>query len=166
VKAAGTVAGLAAALVFQAALARLAVGQFVPCDLVLVAVVYAALVQGPVAGMLAGTGGGLVQDALSAAVVGVGGFAKTLAGFAAGVLGAHVIVTAPLVRFAVFAAATVVHGLVFYGAYALIDPRALGVPFAALGVQALGNALIGTVAFEVAARAPRVWSRRRRRPRR
>ena len=38
----------------------------------------------PVAGMLAGTLGGLLQDMLSGGIVGVGGLAKTLVGFAAG----------------------------------------------------------------------------------
>ena len=55
-------------------------------NLVLVAVVYVALPYGPVTGLLAGTVGGLAQDALAGGIVGVGGMAKTLVGFLVGVL--------------------------------------------------------------------------------
>lgn len=166
-RAAWTAAGLAGAVVLQATLARFALGRAAPFDLVLVAVVYAALAQGPVAGMLAGTAGGLMQDALSAALVGVGGLAKTLSGFAAGVVGSRLIVTAPLVRFAVFAGATVLHGLVFHAVYALVEPRGPALPFRALGAQALGNGVIGAAALELAAVVPTLARRRRhRRPRR
>ena len=58
-------------------------------DLVLVAVVYAALTAGPVDGLFAGTIGGLAQDALSAEIIGLGGMAKTLIGFFVGVLGSQ-----------------------------------------------------------------------------
>ena len=45
-------------------------------NLVLVAVVYVALAFGPVTGLLAGTAGGLVQDALAGGIVGIGGFVE------------------------------------------------------------------------------------------
>ena len=49
---------------------------------VLVVVVYVALTNGPVAGLLTGTIAGLLQDALATGIIGIGGLAKTLAGFA------------------------------------------------------------------------------------
>ena len=49
-------------------------------DLVLVVVLSVAMRQGAVAGLWTGTVGGLLQDALSGGVVGVGGLAKTLVG--------------------------------------------------------------------------------------
>ena len=55
-------------------------------DLVLIAVVYVALTSGPVTGMLSGTVAGLMQDALSSGVIGIGGLAKTIVGFLAGSL--------------------------------------------------------------------------------
>lgn len=158
--------GLAVAVVSQALVARVTIGGTTPVDLVLVAVVSVALIQGSLAGMIAGTLGGLAQDALSAAVVGVGGLAKTIAGFAAGAVGARVLVATPLVRFLVFAGATGVHGLVFHGVYRLIDSPAPQVPFAALGWQALGNGAVGVGVFEVANRIPTLVARRRRRGRR
>ena len=50
-------------------------------DLVLVVVVYVALTTGPVSGMLAGSVAGLIQDALSSGVIGIGGLAKSIVGF-------------------------------------------------------------------------------------
>ena len=49
----------------QMVLARFTAGGHWPLDLVLVGVLYAALQWGPTAGILTGTVGGLVQDALS-----------------------------------------------------------------------------------------------------
>ena len=72
----------------------------------LVAVIYVALAFGPVAGLMAGTAGGLVQDALAGGIVGVGGFSKTLVGFLVGLLGAQFIVAQSLPRFVMFVAGT------------------------------------------------------------
>ena len=71
-------------VVLQVTLARYTVGGRLVFDVVLVGVVYSALQWGPVAGMLAGTIGGLLQDMLAGEIVGVGGLAKTLVGCAAG----------------------------------------------------------------------------------
>ena len=57
-------------------------GGTIAVNLVLVAVVYLALSYGAVTGMLAGTFGGLAQDALAGGIVGLGGMTKTLIGFA------------------------------------------------------------------------------------
>ena len=54
------------AVVLQVTLARYTVGGRWVFDLVLVGVVFAALQWGPVAGMMAGTLGGLLQDVLRA----------------------------------------------------------------------------------------------------
>jgi hypothetical protein len=74
----------------------------VAVDLVLVVVVYVALTSGPATGLLSGTFAGLAQDALSSSVIGIGGLAKTLVGFLAGIIGTQFIVTASLPRFVVF----------------------------------------------------------------
>ena len=73
------------ALAVQTTLARFLGGTIV-IDLVLVVVVYAALSAGPVAGLLTGTFAGLAQEALSIGVIGIGGLAKTIVGFVAGVM--------------------------------------------------------------------------------
>ena len=73
-----------------------------------------------------------MQDALSSGVIGIGGLAKTIVGFLAGVIGTQFIVTQPLPRFVVFfwrdgAARGDVHGL-----YVLLDLRHFGAPYAAV----------------------------------
>ena len=112
-----TLGVLAVAVVAQSALGGLEWRGTPTVDLVLVAVVYLALTGGPVAGLVAGTVGGLVQDALSTGILGMGGLAKTVVGFLAGRFGTQFIVTATLPRMITFAAATAAHAVLFMGAY-------------------------------------------------
>jgi rod shape-determining protein MreD len=161
VKAAGVVLAIIVALALQTTLARFVIRGTVALDLVLVVVVYVALTSGPVTGMLAGTAAGLVQDALSSGVIGIGGLAKTIVGFLAGVIGTQFIVTASLPRFVVFFGATVVHAVVFMGLYVLLDLRHFGTPYAAVAGQAAGNAVVGVVAFQLVELLPGAVERRK-----
>ena len=92
-KAATVILAILLALVLQTTVARFLVRGTVAVDLVLVAVVYVALSYGPVTGLLTGTFAGLVQDAMSSGVIGIGGLAKTVVGFLAGIIGTQFIVT-------------------------------------------------------------------------
>ena len=152
---------VAAALALQTTLARFVIRGMVAVDLVLVAVVYVALTSGPVTGMLTGTVAGLLQDALSTGVIGIGGLAKTVVGFLAGIIGTQFIVTQAVPRFVVFVAATAVHAAIFMGLYALLDIRHFGTPYAAVGWQAMGNAVVGVVAFQLVELLPGAVDRRR-----
>ena len=164
---AGIAAGLLGAVVVQTLLPGLVIGGTAALDLVLVAVVYVALTSGPVAGLLAGTVAGLAQDALSSGVLGIGGLAKTVVGFAAGVLGTQFIISAPLPRFLVFVLATVLHALLYVGLYVALDLRAFPSPYAATVTQAAGNGFVGVVALQLSEWLPGVAERRRvRRPKR
>ncbi|MCC7416849.1 MAG: rod shape-determining protein MreD [Acidobacteria bacterium] len=147
-KAAGVILAITIALALQTTLARYVVRGSTAIDLMLVVVVYVALTSGPVTGLLSGTLAGLVQDALYSGIVGIGGLAKTIVGFAAGVVGTQFIVTAPLPRFVVFFGATVVHEVVVRGLYSLLGLREFGNYASVIG-QATGNALIGVVAFQL-----------------
>lgn len=149
------------ALALQTTLARFLIRGTVAIDLVLVVVVYAALTAGPVTGLLAGTFAGLVQDALSSGVVGIGGLAKTVVGFLAGIIGTQFIVAQPLPRFVVFFAATLLHAALFMGLYELLDLRQFGAPYGAVMGQGLGNAIVGVVAFQLAELLPGAIERRR-----
>ena len=160
-KAAGVILAVAAALALQTTLARFIVRGTVAVDLVLVVVVYLALTMGPTTGLLAGALAGLVQDALSSNVIGIGGLAKTLVGFLAGIIGTQFIVTASLPRFVVFFGATVLHAFVFMGLYMLLDLRHFGAPYAAVAGQATANAVIGVVAFQLVELLPGAVERRR-----
>jgi rod shape-determining protein MreD len=161
VKAAGAILAVAVALAVQTTLARFLVRGSVAVDLVLVAVVYVALTSGPVTGMLTGTFAGLVQDALSSGVIGIGGLAKTIVGFLAGIIGTQFIVAQPLPRFVVFFSATVLHAVIFMGLYVLLDVRHFGTPYAATIGQAVGNAVVGVVAFQLVELLPGAMERRR-----
>jgi rod shape-determining protein MreD len=161
VKAAGVVLAVAIAVALQTTLARFLVRGTLAIDFVLVAVVYVALTSGPVTGLLSGTFAGLVQDALSSGIIGIGGLAKTVVGFLAGVIGTQFIVTNSVPRFVVFFLATVVHAVIFMGLYVLLDLRHFGTPYAAVARQALGNALIGIVAFQLVELLPGAMERRR-----
>ena len=161
----GAVAVIAIALALQTTLARFVVGGTAAIDLVLVAVVYVALTTGPVAGMLAGSGAGLIQDALSSGVIGVGGLAKLIVGFFVGMIAQQFIMTAALPRLVMFLGATALHAAVFFGLYAAMN-AALNIPmfpvsWKALLGQGLGNALVGIVAFTIIEALPGVMERRR-----
>ncbi len=156
-----TLAALALAVVAQSTLRGLEWRGVPTVDLVLVVVVYIALTGGPVAGLAAGTAGGLVQDALSSGILGMGGLAKTVVGFLAGRFGTQFIVTGTLPRLLTFAVATAVHAVLFIGAYSLLGLRSFPDPFAAVAVQAVGNGIAGVVGFKLSEWLPRAIERRR-----
>jgi len=161
VKAVGVIVAVAVALALQTTAARFLVRGSVGVDLVLVVVVYVALTSGPATGLLSGTFAGLVQDALSSNVIGIGGLAKTLVGFLAGIIGTQFIVTASLPRFVVFFGATVLHAVVFMGLYTVLDLRHFGTPYTAVATQAAVNAVVGVVAFQLVELLPGAVERRR-----
>jgi len=160
-RAVGVIVAVALALALQTTLARFVVRGTVAVDLVLVVVVYVALTTGPVTGLLTGTFAGLVQDALSSGIIGVGGLAKTVVGFLAGIIGTQFIVAQSLPRFVVFFAATVVHAAIFMGLYVLLDLRHFANPYGAVAGQALGNAVVGIIAFQLVELLPGAVERRR-----
>ena len=155
---------IAAALVLQTTLTSF-VPQTAAIDLVLIVVVYVSLSFGPTTGIVAGTVAGLIQDSLSSGIMGIGALAKTLVGFAAGRIGTQFIVTAPLPRFVVFIGATLLHALVFMGLYVLLGLREFPDPYATVAGQAVGNAVVGVVGFQILEWFPGFMARRRlRRP--
>ncbi|MBM3818186.1 MAG: rod shape-determining protein MreD [Acidimicrobiia bacterium] len=164
-KAVGVFVAIALALALQTTLARFLVGGIAALDLVLVVVVYVALTTGPVSGMLAGSAAGIIQDALSSGLIGVGGLAKSIVGFCAGVVGQQFIVTAALPRFLMFLGATAVHSGISMGLYVLLGLRSFPSPWAAVVSQALGNAAVGMIAFTIIEAVPGVIERRRMRRR-
>ena len=162
-KAAGVLIAIALALALQTTLARFVVGGTAALDLVLVVVVYVALTTGPVSGLLAGSVAGIIQDALSSGVVGIGGLAKSIVGFVAGVIGQQFIVTAALPRFVMFVAATALHAAVFMGLYVVLELRTFSAPWTAIASQAVVNAAVGMIAFTLIESLPGFVERRRSR---
>jgi hypothetical protein len=82
-------------------------------------------------------------------------------GFLAGLIATHLIVARPIPRFVVFFLATVLHAIIFMGLYVLLDLRRFGNPYAAVVSQALGNAVVGVLAFWLVERLPGAIERRR-----
>lgn len=136
-------------------------GSSTAIDLVLIVVVYVGIKSGPVTGLLAGTVAGLIQDALSSGVLGIGGLAKTMVGFLSGVLGTQFIVTAPLPRFMLLVMATALHAAIFIGLYTLLNLRQFPAPYSSIVGQAFGNAFVGVVAFQMIEWFPGFVDRRR-----
>jgi rod shape-determining protein MreD len=161
VKALWVLLATAAAVALQTTLDRWIRGSSL--DLVLVVVVYTALTSGRVAGLLAGTAAGLVQDALSGGVIGTAGLSKTIVGFLAGIVSTQFIVAHSASRFVVFFLATVVNAIVFMGVYELLGLRHFGIPAGPIAVQGLENALVGVLAFKLVELLPGAVERRRTR---
>ena len=154
---------LVGALAIQTTLSGMTLGGARMVNLVVVAVVYLALTSGPVTGLMAGTAGGLVQDALAGGVVGIGSLSKTIIGFLSGVLGAQFIVSQPFPRFVMFLGATALHEVCYQGVYALIQARAFRLPYQPLLIQAVINGIVGLAAFFVVEQLPGLLQRRRAR---
>lgn len=159
-----TAAALAAifvALALQTTLAGLVIRGTAAIDLVLIVVVYIALKSGPVTGLLAGTVAGLIQDALSNPILGIGGLAKTMVGFLAGLLATQFILNGPLPRFVLIVMATALHATIFMGLYVLLDLRQFPDPAPAVLGQAIGNGFVGVVGFQLLEWIPGFVDRRR-----
>ena len=158
---AAAAAAILIALALQTTLAGLVIRGTAAIDLVLIVVVYIALKSGPVTGLLAGTVAGLIQDALSTPILGIGGLAKTLVGFLSGVLATQFILNGPLPRFVLLLMATALHAAIFMGLYVLLDLRDFPDPLPAVIGQALGNGLVGVVSFQLIEWLPGFVDRRR-----
>ena len=157
----GAGAAILVALALQTTLAGLVIRGTAAIDLVLIVVVYIALKAGPVPGLVAGTVAGLIQDALSNPILGIGGLAKTIVGFLAGVLGTQFILTGPLPRLVMLVLATVLHAAIFMGLYVLLDLRQFPNPVPSVIGQALGNGFVGVVTFQLIEWLPGFVDRRR-----
>ena len=162
-KAAGVLLALIGALALQTTLSGLTISGARLVNLVVVAVVYVALLYGPVAGLMAGTAGGLAQDALAGGIVGVGSLSKTIVGFLAGLLGAQFIVSQPFPRFVMFVSASVLHEVCYQGLSAVVEVRGMRMSYTAVLTQAVINAMVGLTAFFVMERVPGLLQRRRAR---
>ncbi len=153
--------GVVAALVLQALLFRFLVHGRLGLDLVLVVVTYLGLTSGPVVGLFAGTLGGLVQDALSTGIIGIGGLAKTIVGFVAGIVGTQFIVSQPIPRFIVFVAATFVQIGVVMALESVLELRPLARTWPLTLLEAAGNGLVGIVLCQLSDLIPGAAERRK-----
>jgi rod shape-determining protein MreD len=156
---AAVLTALVVALMLQTTLAGMSMAGGTRVNLVLVAVVYVALSYGAVTGLLAGTVGGLAQDAIAGGIVGIGSLSKTIVGFLVGVLGAQFIVSTPVPRFLMFVGASFVHEVCFQAVSALVESRGFRMQYSAVAVQAFVNGAIGIVVFLLVERGPEMFQR-------
>jgi len=154
---AAVLAALAVALMLQSTLAGMSMAAGTRVNLVLVAVVYVALSYGAVTGLLAGTVGGLAQDAIAGGIIGIGSLSKTIVGFLVGVLGAQFIVSTPVPRFLMFVGASFVHEVCFQAVSALVESRGFRMQYSAAVVQALVNGAVGIGVFLLVDRGPEMF---------
>lgn len=159
-KAAAVVAALVLALLLQTTLGGISLQAGTRVNFVLVAVVYVALAFGPMSGVLAGVAGGLAQDAVAGAILGIGGISKTVVGFLVGVLGAQFIVSQPLPRLVMFVGASILHELCFQALYAVVEGHGVRIHYPAMLTRALVNGLVGILAFQIVEMAPGLMQRR------
>ena len=136
---------LAAALALQTTLVRMFAGTGAPVDLVLMVVVAVAIANGPRAGLWTGTVGGLLQDALSGGVIGMGGLAKTVVGYLGGQFAAQFMVTRLWHKALVFVGGSLLHAVLFVGGYRLLFDDRMLVAQRDLLVQAAANTVVGLV---------------------
>jgi rod shape-determining protein MreD len=140
---------VALALAGQGLLARAFGNDLMWIDLPLVAVVYAGLTGGSVAGLLTGTLVGLAQDTMVGGVLGIGGLAKSLAGFFSGAAGTQFIVTQTMSRSFVFVGGSLVNAAVIMGLYAMLGLRHFDQPWLDVAAQAAFNGFGGALVFAV-----------------
>jgi rod shape-determining protein MreD len=161
VKAAGVFLSIIVALALQTTVVPFLWAGKSNIDLVLVVVVYAALQFGPTTGLLTGAVAGMAQDALSGGIIGVGGLAKTIVGFLAGVIGSQFIVTNSLPRFVVLLFGAALNAICILGLYAVIDKRGLSIPWRTAWPQMLLTAFVGIILIQAVQAIPGMLMRRR-----
>ena len=136
---------LAAALAVQTTLVEMVAGPGAPLDLGLMVVIVVAIVNGPRAGLWTGTFGGLLQDALSGGVIGMGGLAKTVVGYLGGQFAAQFMVTRLWHKALVFVGGSLLHAALFVGGYGLLFEDRVVVTQRDLLMQAAANTVVGLV---------------------
>lgn len=156
---------VAAAVLLQVAFARFAIGGRFSFDFVLVGVVFAAVESGAVAGMLAGTIGGLMQDFVAGGVVGVSGLVNTLVGYITGTFGTRFVVAKAHARALIVGAATIIHYLMLASLHAVITQTWPVIVWTAMLEAVVINALVGWVAFQLTEAVPGAMARGRSRRR-
>lgn len=152
---------VAVAVAAQTTYALFVNGTSANVDFPLVAVVFAALLGGPVVGLWTGVAAGLVQDLLSGGIVGVSGLAKSLVGFAVGVVGSQFMLAGLWHRVLVLVIATIMHAVCFVGVYVLIPAAGPMVMWTDVLMQGVANAFVGIVVYGVIKHAPGMWKRMR-----
>jgi rod shape-determining protein MreD len=144
-------ATLFVALILQLLLAKyLTFSRYV--DFMLLVTVYFSLHRVPVLAMGVGLVAGLAGDKVVGAVLGVGGFSKTLIGYIIAIASIKFPIENRLARVGVVAVASAVNTLMFVGLYMMLEQavpfsESPGVLFAMIGRRALADTAAALVLF-------------------
>ena len=139
------------ALILQLLLAKyLALSRYV--DFMLLVTVYFSLHRVPLLAMAVGLVAGLAGDKVVGAVLGVGGFSKTLIAYVIAIASIKFPIENRLARIGVVAVASAVNSLMFVGLYLMLEqpvpfsdsPRVL---FAMTGRRALADTAVALILF-------------------
>jgi rod shape-determining protein MreD len=122
------------------------------CDLFSIFAVYVALTRPQRTAMLLGAGGGLVQDALTGAVLGLNGFKKTLLTYLVGTLGSLFMMNQTVPRFGILFASAFFDPLTELGLSLAMGQHYVFPGPWELFQRGLGSGVIGLLAFWLAAR--------------
>lgn len=131
---------------------EISVGSVKP-DILLVATICWALLEGPSRGALFGFFGGLLEDAFTTAVMGVGAFAKTLMGYLSGELRQRIVSKSVVWPAVIVFFGSILHELIKFATWAMVGmeerpPFSFGI----IAGLALYNALLTVVVYPLLAR--------------
>lgn len=144
-------AALVLALLVESALTRVAPAQARLFDPFLIVIVYCGVSYGETSGMLAGLGGGWIQDVyFGGEVAGLSALTKILIGFTVGVAGSRFLIAGPAQRLLLLFAATVLDTLLFERVALVFDQSVAELSFADLAGRATVTAIVGAGIFELA----------------
>ncbi len=103
---------------------EISIGRVKP-DILLVATICWGLFEGPSRGALFGFFGGLLEDAFTTAVMGVGAFAKTVMGYISGELRQRMISKSVVWPMLVVSAGTMLHEIIKFATWTMVglEPR-------------------------------------------
>lgn len=138
------------ALIVQTIGVRVFSFSIVYLDAFLLVVVYFAAKEGLLTGILVGAISGLVQDSFSGGIIGIHGFAKTLVGFAVGLLSTILIMENLVAQALLLGLATLLNGAVIIGINYLFFHSPLKGFWGTMSFQCLGNIGVGVVIFQSA----------------
>ena len=140
-------------------MAQVLLATYVPalarrCDPFTILVVYYGLTRPQSGAMLMGTGAGLVQDSLLGAILGLGGFKKTLMAYLIGSHGSLFMQNLAFPRIGILVAATILDPLTELGLSVALGQGFLFPGPSELLQRGLGNGIIGLLVFWIAAKLP------------
>ncbi len=142
---------LVLALLVESALTRVAPPQARLFDPFLIVIVYCGVSYGETHGMIAGLGGGWIQDVyFGGEVAGLSALTKILVGFIVGVAGSRFLIAGPAQRLLLLFAATVLDTLLFERVALIFVQSVAELSLGDLAGRATVTAIVGAGIFELA----------------